>query len=126
MALGAQDKVEIQELSARYANAMDDADVQAWMNTWARDGVWEGGIGKFSGADKLREVLPSLGDRIKNRRHIMTNFVIEGDGVEATQRCYLLIVDRAKQAPPITAVYLDRLKKVDGRWLFAQRTVEID
>jgi hypothetical protein len=105
---------------------MDDGDVEAWMKTWSQDGVWEGGIGVFEGADKLRGLLPALGDRIKNKRHVMTNFVIEGDAQSATQRCYLLIIDRAKQAPPTCAVYVDELRKIEGAWRFVRRTVKID
>ncbi len=126
MALTADDRIEIQQLSAKYAIAMDDGDVDAWLATWALDGVWEGGIGKYEGTEKLRGLLPALGDRIRNKRHVMTNFVIDGDGLSATQRCYLLILDRAKQAPPATAVYADNLHKIDGIWLFVHRKVTID
>ncbi|HEY9683586.1 MAG TPA: nuclear transport factor 2 family protein [Drouetiella sp.] len=120
------DKVAIQELTAKYANAMDDGDVQGWLKTWHECGVWEGGIGKYEGKERLTSLLPDLGARVIGKRHIMTNFVISINGDQATQTCYLLIIDRNKTVLPGTAVYKDKLKKVDNEWLFVHRHVEID
>lgn len=123
----AEDKVEIQELTARYANAMDDTDLDSWMSTWDSNGLWKGGLGEFQGSDKLRELFAALGDRIKNRRHVMTNFVIQGDGQEAQQRCYMLVYDRVNEPRLIASgVYTDRLIKSDGRWKFLERRVVLD
>lgn len=121
------DKVEIQELTARYANAMDDTDLDAWMATWDGNGLWKGGLGEFQGTEKLKELFADLGDRIKNRRHVMTNFVIEGEGDQADQRCYMLVFDRVNEARLIASgVYNDRLIKADGKWKFLERRVALD
>lgn len=122
-----EDKLEIQELTSRYANAMDDTDLESWMATWDANGLWKGGLGEFQGADKLRELFAALGERIKNRRHVMTNFVIEGDGVRAEQRCYMLVFDRVSEARLIASgVYNDRLIKTGGAWKFLERQVALD
>ncbi len=121
------DKVEIQELTARYANAMDDTDLDAWMATWHGNGLWKGGLGEFQGTDKLKELFAALGDSIKNRRHVMTNFVIKGEDNRAEQRCYMLVFDRVNEARLIASgVYTDRLIKVDGKWKFLERLVALD
>lgn len=60
-----EDKLEIQELTARYANAMDDTDLDAWMETWDANGLWKGGLGEFQGTAKLQELFAALGERIK-------------------------------------------------------------
>lgn len=125
MSLTPQDKLEIQELSSKYAIAMDEGKLEDWMQTWAKNGIWEGGVGKFAG-ENLKDLLPTLGDRIRGKRHIMTNFVITGEGNFAEQKCYLLIIDIAKKAMPGTALYLDKLEKIDGNWLFVERKVTID
>ena len=123
----AEDKVEIQELTARYDNAMDDIETEFGMSTWDSNGLWKGGLGEFQGSDKLRELFAALGDRIKNRRHVMTNFVIQGDGQEAQQRCYMLVYDRVNEPRLIASgVYTDRLIKSDGRWKFLERRVVLD
>jgi len=126
MKLQAEDKVEIQELSAKYAMAIDNSDLHAWLSTWTEQGIWEGAVGTFAGKDNLPLVLQKLAERLKGKRHVMTNFVIEGSGDTAIQHCYLLIVDCSKQTPPGVAIYTDKLKKIDGQWLFSHRTVKID
>lgn len=120
------DKVAIQELTAKYANAMDDEDVQTWLTTWHESGIWEGGIGKYEGKEKLANLLPDLGARVVGKRHVMTNFVISVSGQEATQKCYLLIIDRTKTNLPVTAVYTNKLIKSNDEWLFVHRKVKID
>ena len=126
MPLDAKDKIEIQELSSKYANAMDNDDVESWLATWSSSGSWTGGLGTYVGTERLRELFCDLGNRIRGKRHVMTNFVIEGDEVSAKQCCYMLIADIAKSGPPGTAVYTDELKKIDGRWRFIERKVVID
>ncbi len=122
----ADDKIAIQELSSTYANAMDSGDIQTWLQTWDESGVWEGGIGKYEGKEKLANLLPDLGPRVIGKRHIMTNFVIQIAGEHATQTCYLMIIDRNKTNLPGTAVYSDKLVKKNNEWLFVHRNVEID
>jgi hypothetical protein len=125
MSLTAADKFEIQELACRYAVAMDEQNLDAWMETWAPDGVWDGRLGLYEGTERLRQLIPDLGDKIKGKRHVMTNFVIDGSGDSATQTCYMIIVEGC--APVVaTVVYKDVLKKLDGKWRFARRTVKLD
>jgi hypothetical protein len=126
MSLTTDDKLAIQELSARYAIALDAGDSDAWLATWDDSGVWDGSIGRYEGRERLKQVLPDLAARTKNRRHIMANFVIDGDGQTAVQQSYLLIVDIAKQNLPGTAFYHDKLVKRNGKWLFSERRVAID
>ncbi|MCC6979433.1 MAG: nuclear transport factor 2 family protein [Candidatus Melainabacteria bacterium] len=127
MGMNVEDKLQIQELTARYANAMDDTDLDAWMATWDAGGTWKGGLGEFQGTEKLKELFAALGDRIKNRRHVMTNFVIDGSGDEAQQRCYMLVFDRVNDAKLIASgVYNDRLIKTGGKWKFTERRVTLD
>ncbi len=122
----ADDKLAIQELASIYANAMDSGDIETWLNTWDDSGVWEGGIGRYEGKEKLASLLPDLGARVIGKRHIMTNFVINVDGDSAVQTCYLMIIDRNKTNLPGTALYTDTLIKKNNQWLFVHRKVEID
>jgi hypothetical protein len=46
---------------------------------------------------------------------------LEGDGSEASGRCYLLgTATREGQAYWMAVRYAERYRKVDGRWLFAE------
>ena len=126
MDLTAEDKISIQQLSAKYAMAMDDADMETWLSTWDQHGIWEGGPGRFEGLDELKQLFPKLGDRIVGKRHVIANFVIEGDGDKATQHCYLLVVDRKKEHLPWTLVYTDSIEKKNGQWRFVHRKAVLD
>jgi 3-phenylpropionate/cinnamic acid dioxygenase small subunit len=127
MPLNYQDKIEIQEIAVRYANAMDSGNFDDWLETWADDGVWEGGLGLYAGKAALAKLPIDLGARIQNKRHLMTNFVITESGDQATLQCYMVVVEREASASIVaTGVYFDTLKKVDGSWKFARRTVKLD
>jgi len=122
-----EDKLEIQELTSRYANEMDDTDLDAWMETWDIDGSWKGGLGEFKGTQKLKELFSVLGDRIKDRRHVMTNFVVTVTGDQAVQRSYMLVFDRVNEPRLIASgVYNDRLIRTGGTWKFIERSVSLD
>jgi hypothetical protein len=127
MVLSAQDQLEIQMLSSQYAIAMDENDAETWLKTWSDDGVWQGGLGRYEGLSRLRQLFTDLGERIKGKRHLMTNFVIAGAGDSASQKCYLVVVEIGQPASLVsTLVYNDRLQKIDGHWKFSQRQVALD
>lgn len=121
-----EDKIQIQELAAQYALAMDEHDLNRWLETWTPNGRWEGALGTYQG-ENLKLLLRDLGERIINRRHVITNYVIDVKGNEASQTCYMQIV-AYKDGPKImaTAVYRDDLVKVDGKWKFSVRRMNLD
>lgn len=57
-------------------------------------------------------------------RHNLTTSQIVVDGEQATGRTYFLVV--TNYGPDHMGVYVDRFRKVDGRWLIAERDVRID
>jgi len=106
---------------------MDNGDADSWLETWDDAGVWEGGRGRYEGKARLRELLHDLGARIQGKRHVMTNFVIVGDHMEARQICYLLVFERETEAKLLaTGVYTDAVRKVGGKWKFVHRSVKLD
>lgn len=121
-----QDKTEIQELTAKYACAMDEQNRERWLSTWAPNGSWEGGIGTYEGDDRLLQLWSDLSERIKGKRHIMTNSIIEGTGNQATQTCYMLIVSVVGELRVVgLASYQDSLQKIDGKWCFSHRRLSL-
>lgn len=125
--MSAEDKIEIQELACRYANAVDDAELNEWMDTWDKNGLWVGRLGEFQGTEKLKELWDALGKRAQNMRHVMTNFVIKVEGEKAQMRCTLLFFDRIEEARLMaTGIYQDLLIKKGGKWKFVERRVNID
>lgn len=123
----AQDRVEIEELFAKYAWGIDLADEELALSTFAKDGefdhLWQG---KVKGHDAIRENLRKLWyDRQHwwyGRQHIMNNFIMEPREEGARVRCFFQIMQW--QADFRTNFVFgigtrdDRLIKEDGRWKF--------
>lgn len=117
-----EDKIEIMELASRYALAMDEHDA------WCVDGKWEGPLGGYVGRAQLPNLLRDLGERNEGRRHVITNHVIDIlSATEAEQTCYMQIFAyRGGCRAVSTAVYRDRLQKVDVRWHFVHRILRLE
>ncbi|MXY79937.1 MAG: nuclear transport factor 2 family protein, partial [Chloroflexi bacterium] len=55
--------------------------------------------------------------------HWTNNHVIDGDGEQATHRCYLNLIRGESGESIVRAKYSDTLVKVDGQWKFSRRVV---
>ena len=127
MPLTADDRVEIQMLGARYNHAIDFHDHEAWADTFVPDGCFISPQGQRDGRDQLIEFSHDSAARPPARRHWTNNWVIDGEGDDATSSCYLNLVDVTNHgAILVTGIYRDRLRKVDGAWKFVERNVSID
>jgi 3-phenylpropionate/cinnamic acid dioxygenase small subunit len=137
MVMSALDYAEIQQLLARYNHAIDLGDIEGWADCFTEDGVFQcSGLpegnpfgGRHEGRDALVAYATMHYGNTKGRgRHWNANLVIEGDGQQATMRCYLLAITVGK--PPTvagsTGIYVDRLRKVAGAWRFVERHITID
>lgn len=63
-------------------------------------------------------------------RHLVTNLIIEPDGVDrARAQSYVVVIQQTRTLPlqPIVAGdYLDRFVKVEGHWRFAERRIGVE
>jgi hypothetical protein len=127
----ANDIVLIQNLTAQYALAMDEARMEDWRACWCPDELnpcFENPAGKFVGKEGFDRLIPVLTQRIAGKRHFMTNIAVSiVDENTANQTCYMMILSKTG-VPSIqgTAVYRDELVKVDGIWKFKTRKIEFD
>ncbi len=124
MALSIEDRLDIQDLAARYNTAIDSGDAEAWAATFTPDGTFESGGRTHQGTEALTAFARGFADRMAGARHWNNNMIIEGDGDQATLRCYLLLM-RAGQVVT-SARYEDTLRRVDRQWRFASRKVVPD
>ncbi|HET7643219.1 MAG TPA: nuclear transport factor 2 family protein [Nitrososphaeraceae archaeon] len=51
------DKINIQELIAKYNITLDNKNIDEWLNTWSDDGVWSTPFGEAKGKTELK-ILP--------------------------------------------------------------------
>lgn len=121
MPLTAEDRLEIQDLIARYNHAIDGGSPEDWAATFAPDGTFESRGEVHAGTDALLAFARGFQERMAGATHWNNNLVIEGDGDEARSACYLML--RRGGEVISEAKYEDTLRKVDGRWRFTSRRV---
>lgn len=126
MSLSAEDRTEIQNLAGRYSHALDNGIPEAWAEVWTEDGVMEMVTQeRWITGDELR-ALAAAGDAPQSR-HMPSTFVIDGAGDEASMSSYVTVVrcdDPAKIV--FQGRYVDTLRRVDGAWKIAHRTILTD
>jgi SnoaL-like domain len=124
--LSAQDYFEIQQLYARYNNAIDSGDAEGWAATFTQDGVFN----TFVGHDALVNFVKTWREKLggATRKHWNNNLQITGNSKEASGAVYLMLVDFSTKPPSIvgTASYTDNLVKTKDGWRFTKRVTKGD
>jgi 3-phenylpropionate/cinnamic acid dioxygenase small subunit len=121
-----------------------DADlVDEWVDCFTNDGVWQvvtvtrspssqithpqSGV-RWAGHVQLRHGVTAMraGDRSTKHLVVDPRISVTGDSAQATS--YFMILGSLAGRPHIRATgsYRDELRRVDGAWRFASRTVEIE
>src|SRR5215813_3713788 len=127
--LTADDYIEIQQLYANYAHALDKGEGERFASTFVLDGEFTGGRGPGRGNEarnpvKGKDALLAMGSR-GGLRHFNANLVITPTPEGAKGSVYLLLFD-ARNIPATiveTAIYEDTLVKTPQGWKFTKRVV---
>jgi hypothetical protein len=134
----AEDRAEIEDLMARYLFAIDYSDWDAYVGTFAEDGVLEFASGSSKGRPAIREMIIKFAQGIgrvyhtedgkpAKLRHVILQSAVRVKGDRAWART--LWMEMANHGPQDTmkmgtyGIYEDELTKVRGQWLFAKRRV---
>jgi 3-phenylpropionate/cinnamic acid dioxygenase small subunit len=127
--LSAEDYIEIQQLYANYAHALDKGEGERFAATFVEDGEFTGGRGSGRGTEvrtptKGKEGLQKMGSR-SGTRHFTANLVITQTPQGAKGSCYLLLFNVRNVPATITetAIYDDTLVKTLQGWKFKKRIV---
>ena len=136
----AADRALIEDLQARYMFALDFGDLDAYVATFAEDGILDIGEGEWQGRDTIKMILesipqqedvPSDNDSIKlhpaTGRHNFTNIVLKIEGDTAYGRAYWFHMgnNNPERRANLNSYghYEDVIVKVDGEWLFNKRKI---
>ncbi|MDE2893566.1 MAG: nuclear transport factor 2 family protein [Chloroflexota bacterium] len=137
MPLTADDRSEIIVLAGRYSQSLDLRDPDGWRSCFTDDAVMEMELQElWITGDALWGLASGVTDNDDDRvsRHQPSNFVIDGDGDEATMRSYCTVVTAGSRDNPFgeparitfQGRYEDRLRRVDGVWKIAHRKILTD
>jgi hypothetical protein len=131
-AFDSSDRLEIHELTARYAWSLDTADEDAFIECFCREGelVWDvfETEGRWRGAPALRRFIGYFRQQPQSagRQHHVTNLVVTPTGSGACARSYVAVAVRNGDGPHVLNVmgyYEDELAREDGHWRFARRSI---
>jgi len=125
--LSAADRLGILDVITRADEAASRRDADGYVALFTPDAVLDGAQGRHAGREELRaSVGPIWAAEGPATLHLTLNPVIEPGRAEdqAVARSVLLIVDPA-QPPALraAAAITQELRRVDGSWLIARRTV---
>ncbi|MFO1402564.1 MAG: nuclear transport factor 2 family protein [Steroidobacteraceae bacterium] len=133
-AVAIADRLEIHDLMARYAWALDTGDVDGLVACFTPDAViieevfedpdrWEGHAG-----------IRALGQHYANaagfpgRQHHISQVLIEGDATRASIRAFAFVTECRGEPPYLlrfAGYYLDKVEKRQGEWLFTERVIRL-
>ena len=134
----AADRAEIEDLMARYLFALDFNDMETFATMFTPDAVFDFARGRVQGLDTIIETVKGFKKRIGEiyvdedgnpaiLRHVLAHTTIRIEGDEAWTRAQWF--EMANNGPGKSlkmgtfGVYEDRLRKVEGRWLFTERKI---
>ena len=134
----AQDRAEIEDLMARYLFAIDYADWDAYVATFAPDGELTFASGTSKGRDAIRAAVTRFAEGIgrfyhtadgkpAKLRHIILQSVIRVEGERAWARTqWLEMANHGEGDQPkigTYGLYEDEFGRIDGQWLITRRNV---
>jgi len=138
--LPVSDRVEIQELMARYAWCMDMGSTdEEFLSIFTTDAVLDSPIsGHHAGVEGVKQFHAKNGE-IRNEvlmRHFISNYVIDGEGDRARLRAYFILVmtpRKPRRPRPVRETefvfvggYDCEAVKLDDAWRLKRRTVTVD
>jgi uncharacterized protein (TIGR02246 family) len=132
--MSVEDRLEVTDLVARYAECVDTGDVEGYAALFSPDGVVEYSGGSVQGRDDIKAWVDRLAKegRIGKEsgvKHVLGLPVIRGDGERATVRTYVVIprlMPTGVISTRFVGTYKDEAVKQDGRWLIAKRVIDLE
>jgi uncharacterized protein (TIGR02246 family) len=131
------DRLEIQDLVARYASRVDRRDLDGVAELFTEDGALlspqgsDGEMRERRGRGQIAEAMRAL-ERYRATTHLVGQNLAEISGETAHGETYCLAhhiieSDEGGHDNHVMAIrYMDRYRKAAGRWLFAERRLVVD
>jgi hypothetical protein len=120
-----EDRAAIEETVLRYARGVD-SDREMFASVWADDAVYrvDDPFGEVRGVEAIAAAWDGYAVVLPEMYHYAVNVTIDGPhGDEASSVSESLVVGRDGEGTAwlASSTYFDKLRKIDGRWLFTER-----
>ena len=118
-----EDELALRNLMGRYTDAVNRRDADAWIATWAEDGVWNLLGTPVSGRDNILALWLQMMGGFEFALMLPSSGVFEISGDSASGHWYLheYTRDHDGNASTMVSRYLDTYVKQGGQWLFQLR-----
>ena len=118
-----EDELGLRNLMARYVDAVNRYDADAWIATWAEDGVWNLLGNPVEGRDKILGLWQQMMSSFDFALMLPSSCKFDIQGDTASGHWYLHEYSRDKEGNTATILsrYLDEYVKQDGEWKFKSR-----
>jgi uncharacterized protein (TIGR02246 family) len=130
--LSAEDELAVRNLIARVAQYADGPDVDAYVDLFTSDAVWEmpgaprRGHAEIRAGSEERRAAGQIGPGSNTRHVVSTISVAVGDDAAFADSVWQFYVDTTS-APrlQLMGTYRDECRRVDGEWKLARRQITI-
>ena len=121
------DDLALRNLMARYIDAVNRNDGDAWIATWAEDGVWNLMGEPVSGRSNVLAMWQQMMGNFDFAVMMPSSCLFTVDGDTASGHWYLHEYLRDQQGAGITILsrYLDTYTRWEGQWLYQSRVYNI-
>jgi len=118
-----EDELALRNLMGRYADAVNRRDADAWVATWATDGVWNLLGNPVSGRDNILALWQQMMGSFEFALMLPSSCLFNVEGDTANGHWYLHEYTRDLQgnASTVLSRYLDTYVRQCGQWLFQSR-----
>ncbi len=119
----AEDELALKTLMARYVDAVNRRDGEAWATTWAVDASWNLLGMEVEGRSNILSLWQQVLQGFEFAIMMPSSATFEVRGNEATGHWYLheYTRDNEGKASTILSHYLDNYRKIDGQWFYQSR-----
>lgn len=119
-----EDEIALRNLMARYVDAANRGDADAWISTWAQKSQWNLFGDPVTGRDNILALWQQAMASFEFALLLPSSCLFEVTGDSATGHWYLQEYTRDLEGTrsAIVSRYDDSYARVDGQWLYSSRS----